>query len=303
MLEQHLKSKHAKPVKMNTTAHKLMQPSLSMMYGQPKNVNHARLHLESFTSVMATWQDVLTERANALNFVLEEGLMAIKEKFKFNPIVLNKINYIPYTVLAKVMLPNIIGLKCSIRDYTDKLDEALAVSADILYKELPALTTVVAQLLEKDALINFSPVKGIASLRVELNETSKIREELGKMISNDHTKDMVSFGETYYSVKDFKDVNSKIAHMGQALKKLDIPKKAKELQNLTNLLDKLIIRSRNVEIPRDNVATYASIIESASNNVAFTGAIISMTQVLINVVEQHNEIVEREVDDYKEHKK
>lgn len=292
-----------KPVKQNTKVHKLMQPSMSMMYGQPCNVDEKRLKLESFTSVMDTWQDVLSERAQALSFVIEEGLMAVKEKFKFNPSVVNKINYVPYTMLAKVMLPNIIGLKCSIRDYTDKLDEALAVSADILYKELPALLTVVAQLLEKDALINFSPVKGIASLRVELNETAKIREELGKMISNDHAKDLVSFGESYYSVKDFKDVNTKVLHMSQALKKLDIPKRSRELQQLTNLLDKLIIRSRKVEIPRDNVVVYATIIEKASNNIAFTGAIISMVQVLINVVEQHGDIIEREVDDYKEHNK
>ena len=277
---------------------------MTLMFGQPNNVERLNFKMESIQDLSTGMMDILTERSNALNFVLTETLTDIKAFFSFDSALAYEITSVPYSRLATVRLQNIIGLKSNIYDYTKKLDNALNLSLDILEYELAGLTKLVAQLLaERDALTSTRPVSAVHDLNIYTNDVEKYKKELASMIGHETTLDYIEFGAIYFSLGEWKDCNRLVLNISQRLKKVKLDKYAKDVKNLTALMDKLIMRMDGEGIPKANVRDYSQMIEQTSNNIAFAGATIHMCQTLIQTINNHNEVLRVEIDDYKKHQK
>lgn len=277
---------------------------MSLMFGQPKNVAKLNLKMESIQDLSTGMMDILAERSNALTFVLTETLTDIKSMFSFDSSLAYEITAVPYTRLANVRLQNIIGLKANIFDYAKKLDKALDLAADILEYELAGLTKLVAQLLaERDALQSNRPVSAVTDLKIHTNDVEKTKNELSSMIGHEAKQDYIEFGAIYFSLAEWKDCNRLVLNISQRLKKIKLEKYAKDVKNLTALMDKLIMRMEGEGIPKANVRDYSQMIEQTSNNIAFAGATVHMCQTLIQTITNHNEVLRVEIDDYKKHQK
>lgn len=300
----HLKSKRVKTLSEVKGYTERSRLPMQLLFNQPNNMTRLNLKLENFNNVMDTWTNVLTERANALNFVLTETMQDFKTYFSTDSALAYEITAVPYTKLANVDLPNIIGLKADLPTYAKKLSNSLTLATSVLEFELPALTKLVAELLaNKDALTSVRPINSLTDIKMYSQDIDKEKNELAAMIGQEQTQQFVKFGAIYYSIGEWKDCSRLVQTLSVRLKKLKLEKFSKDVKNLTALMDKLIIRSQNAEIPRDNVETYATIIEASSNNIAFAGAIIHMCETLLTVMEQHNEILRVELDDYRKHAK
>ncbi len=300
----HLKSKRVKTLSEVKGYTERSRLPMQLLFKQPNNMTRLNLKLENFNNVMDTWTNVLTERANALNFVLTETMQDFKTYFSTDSALAYEITAVPYTKLANVDLPNIIGLKADLPTYAKKLSNSLTLATSVLEFELPALTKLVAELLaNKDALTSVRPINSLTDIKMYSQDIDKEKNELAAMIGQEQTQQFVKFGAIYYSIGEWKDCSRLVQTLSVRLKKLKLEKFSKDVKNLTALMDKLIIRSQNAEIPRDNVETYATIIEASSNNIAFAGAIIHMCETLLTVMEQHNEILRVELDDYRKHAK
>ena len=277
---------------------------MSLMFGQPQNVAKLNLKMESIQDLSTGMMDILAERSNALTFVLTETLTDIKSMFSFDSSLAYEITAVPYTRLANVRLQNIIGLKANIFDYAKKLDKALDLAADILEYELAGLTKLVAQLLaERDALQSNRPVSAVTDLKIHTNDVEKTKNELSSMIGHEAKQDYIEFGAIYFSLAEWKDCNRLVLNISQRLKKIKLEKYAKDVKNLTALMDKLIMRMEGEGIPKANVRDYSQMIEQTSNNIAFAGATVHMCQTLIQTITNHNEVLRVEIDDYKKHQK
>lgn len=290
-----------------TTASNYTQAStipMTLMFGQPNNVNRLNFKMESVQDLSQGMMEILAERSNALNFVLQETLTDIKSFFSFDSSLAYEITSVPYSRLAPVRLQNIIGLKSNIHEYAKKLNLALDLSMNVLEYELAGLTKLVAQLIaERDALVSSRPVSAVADLKMHTTDVDKVKNELATMIGHEATEQYVEFGAIYFSLTEWKDCNRLVLNMSQRLKKVKLEKYAKDVKNLTALMDKLIMRMDDQGIPAANIRDYSTMIEHTSNNVAFAGATVHMVQTLIQTINNHNEILRVEIDDYKKHKK
>ena len=276
----------------------------SLMFGQPNNHAKFNLKMESIQDLSSGMMEILAERSNALNFVLTETLTDIKAFFSFDSALAYEITAVPYSRLANVRLQNIIGLKSNIYDYAKKLNSALDLSMNILENELAGLTKLVAQLLaERDALQSNRPVSAVVDLKMHTTDVDKLKNELAKMIGHEATDQYIEFGAIYFSLAEWKDCNRLVLNISQRLKKVKLEKFAKDVKNLTALMDKLIMRMEGEGIPKANVRDYSMMIEQTSNNIAFAGATVHMCQTLVQTINNHNEVLRVEVDDYKKHHK
>lgn len=277
---------------------------MTLMFGQPNNTAKLNFKMESMQDLAIGMADILAERSNALNFVLTETMTDIKAFFSFDSALAYEITAVPYTRLASVRLQNIIGLKANIFDYTKKLDGALNLSMDILEYELAGLTKLVAQLLaEKDALTSTRPVSAVNDLKIYTNDVESKKTDLAKMVGHEAGLDYVEFGSIYFSLNEWKDCNRLVLNISQRLKKVKLEKYAKDVKNLTALMDKLIMRMEGQGIPKANIRDYSAMIEQTSNNIAFAGATVHMCQTLVQTINNHNDVLRVEVDDYKKHNK
>lgn len=302
---------HLKPQRVNTLSEvqgytERSRLPMQLMFNQPNNMQRLNLNLklESFNNVMDTWNEVLKERANALNFVLTQTMQDFRALFRIDNVLVHEINTIPYTTLASVDLPNVIGLKADIHTYAKKLDLALTLANDVLEFELPSLQKLVGQLIaDKDALTSVRPISSLTEVKMHSQDVEKTKTELAAMIGQDTTQQFVKFGSIYYSINEWKDCTKLVQAISQRLKKIKMEKFSKDVKNLTVLMDRLIIRSQSENVPQSNIETYAGVIEASSNNIAFAGAVIHMCETLLTVMEQHNEILKIELDDYKKNPK
>jgi len=294
--------KSLQPVPGVTSQHEL---PMKLMLGQPNNSqNITMLKLEGMAGAMDYWDDLLRDRINTLGIVMNDTLNSFKTYFRLDSSVVYDISSIPYTTLAKVDLPNVLGLKADIFTYTKKLDESLTLAANILEFELAALLKVVAQLVaDKEALTSMSPISSLTEIKMYSQDVDKTKDELAKMITSNHTQEFVKFGSIYYSNAEWKECGKVALSISQRLKKLQLNKYSKDIKNLTALMDRLIMRTRNETIPTDNIKTYSEVIERSSNNIAFAGATVSLCETLLTVLNQHNDIIRIEIDDYKKHNK
>ena len=264
----------------------------TLMYGHPNNVAKMNIKLESVMDLTEGLIEIMKERSNALDFVMRETLSDIKGLFQFE------------AKLAPIKLQNIIGLKSNIKDYAFKLDEALKLAINILEFELPSMTKLVAQLLTNaGALTSTRPISAIADLKMHTQDVGTLKEELAQMVGHESNNPYVTFGETYYSLGEWKDCNKMIFDISNNLKKIKAKKYDKDIKNVVGLLDKLIIRCQEENIPKINIKDYATLIEETSANIAFAGAAIHMCQTLIQTFQNHNEILKVEIDDYRKHNK
>ena len=276
----------------------------SLMFGQPNNSAKFNLKMESIQDLSSGMMEILAERSNALNFVLTETLTDIKAMFSFDSSLAYDITAVPYTRLANVRLQNIIGLKSNIYDYAKKLNSALDLSMNILENELAGLTKLVAQLLaERDALQSNRPVSAVVDLKMHTTDVDKLKTDLSSMIGHEASNQYIEFGAIYFSLAEWKDCNRLVLNISQRLKKVKLEKFAKDIKNLTALMDKLIMRMEGEGIPKANVRDYSMMIEQTSNNIAFAGATVHMCQTLVQTINNHNEVLRVEVDDYKKHHK
>lgn len=277
---------------------------MQLMFGQPNNAKNTKFHLEASSTSMTIWSDILKERVNTLSTVASETLDNVKTFFRISPDVSYGIAQIPYTVVAKVELPNVIGLKCSIKDYSHILGKSLDVALSVLEFELPAVTRLVATLLtDKTALTSLSPIPALADIKAYSQETTELKNELAAVIGENKNKPFVTFGESYYSNGEYREVSKRIQNMSIKIGKHNLKRYAKDVQNLTALMDRLIMRSNNQIITEDNLSLYSRVIEECSNNIAFAGATIHLCETLIEVSKEHNKVLEAEIDDYKKHNK
>lgn len=276
----------------------------SLMFGQPNNHTKFNLKMESIQDLSSGMMEILAERSNALNFVLTETLTDIKAFFSFDSALAYEITAVPYSRLANVRLQNIIGLKSNIYDYAKKLNSALDLSMNILENELAGLTKLVAQLLaERDALQSNRPVSAVVDLKMHTTDVDKLKTDLSSMIGHEASNQYIEFGAIYFSLAEWKDCNRLVLNISQRLKKVKLEKFAKDIKNLTALMDKLIMRMEGEGIPKANVRDYSMMIEQTSNNIAFAGATVHMCQTLVQTINNHNEVLRVEVDDYKKHHK
>src|SRR5574344_2614823 len=74
----------------------------SLMFGQPNNHTKFNLKMESIQDLSSGMMEILTERSNALNFVLTETLTDIKAFFSFDSALAYEITAVPYSRLANV---------------------------------------------------------------------------------------------------------------------------------------------------------------------------------------------------------
>lgn len=302
---------HLKPQRVNTLSEvqgytERSRLPMQLMFNQPNNMKRLNLNLklESFNNVMDTWNEVLKERANALNFVLTQTMQDFRSLFRIDNVLVHEIGNIPYTVLANVDLPNVIGLKADIHTYAKKLDLALTLANAVLEFELPSLQKLVGQLIaDKDALTSVRPISSLTEVKMHSQDVEKTKTELAAMIGQDTTQQFVKFGSIYYSIDEWKNCTKLVQSISLRLKKIKMEKFSKDVKNLTVLMDRLIMRSQNEKVPQSNIETYASVIEDSSNNIAFAGAVIHMCETLLTVMEQHNEIIKVELDDYKKNPK
>lgn len=296
--------KRAKPVTTLTGYTQASTVPFSLMFGQPNNSANFNLKMESIQDLSSGMMEILAERSNALNFVLTETLTDIKAMFSFDSALAYEITAVPYTRLANVRLQNIIGLKSNIYDYAKKLNSALDLSMNILENELAGLTKLVAQLLaERDALQSNRPVSAVVDLKMHTTDVDKAKNELAAMIGHEASNQYIEFGAIYFSLAEWKDCNRLVLNISQRLKKVKLDKYAKDVKNLTVLMDKLIMRMEGEGIPKANVRDYSMMIEQTSNNIAFAGATVHMCQTLVQTINNHNDVLRVEVDDYKKHHK
>ena len=276
----------------------------SLMFGQPNNSANFNLKMESIQDLSSGMMEILAERSNALNFILTETLTDIKAMFSFDSSLAYEITAVPYARLANVRLQNIIGLKSNIYDYAKKLNLALDLSMNVLENELAGLTKLVAQLLtDRDALQSNRPVSAVVDLKMHTTDVASVKNDLAKMIGHEATNQYIEFGAIYFSLAEWKDCNRLVLNISQRLKKVKLEKFAKDVKNLTALMDKLIMRMEGEGIPKANVRDYSMMIEQTSNNIAFAGATIHMCQTLVQTINNHNDVLRVEVEDYKKHHK
>lgn len=300
----HLQHKRVKTVAEMSGYTDRSRLPMQLFFNQPNNMKNKNLKLENFNNVMDTWNEVLKERANALNFVMTQTMESFKTYFNVDSTLSYEINNVPYTTLAKVDLPNVIGLKADIHTYAKKLDVALGLAINVLEFELPSITKVVAELLaNKDAITSLRPINSLTDVKMYTQDIDKEKNELAAMIGQNQNQQFVKFGSIYYSLAEWKDCSRLVQTISQRLKKIKLEKFTKDVKNLTVLMDKLIMRSQGVVIPEDNISTYAGVIETSSNNIAFAGAVIHMCETLLTVMEQHNQILRLELDDYRKNSK
>ena len=277
---------------------------MSLMFGQPNNVQYLNYKMESISELSASMGDILSDRIKVLDFTLRETISSTKAFFNLDSRLSYEIAAVPYSRLAGVRLQNIIGLKANMFDYAKKLDKALDLAVNILEFELQGLTKLVAQLLaEKDSLTSIRPISAIADLKMYSTDVDKEKVELAAMIGHDAHQQYVEFGSIYFSLGEWKECTRLVTTMSLRLKKLKLERFAKDIKNLTALMDKLIIKMDGVDIPKTNIEQYATLIEQSSNNVAFAGATIHMCQTLVQTFNNHNEVLRIEIDDYKKHNK
>lgn len=277
---------------------------MGLMFNQPNNTQAINFKMENINELSISMLDILKERSQTLDFVMRETMSDIKAFFAFDSKIAYEITDVPYSKLASVRLQNIIGLKANIFEYTKKLNTALDLAINILEFELNGLTKLIAQLLSnKDAITSNRPISAIADLKMHSTDVEKIKNELAAMIGHEAQQQYVEFGSIYYSLDEWKDCNRIALNISQQLKKAKLDRYAKDIKNLTALMDKLIIRIQGENIPRANIEDYSKLVEETSNNVAFAGATIHMSQTLIQTLTNHNEILKVEIDDYKKHRK
>lgn len=282
----------------------LSQVPMMLMFGQPKNTQHINFKMESATELSSAMVEILKERSNSLDFVLRETMADIKSFFSFETKLAYEITAVPYARLAPINLQNIIGLKSNLFDYAKKLDTALGLASTILEFELAGMTKLIAQLLtDRGSLTTRTPISAVSTLTMHTVEVGSLKEELAQMVGYESKNPYVTFGATYYSLGEWKECNALVADLSKRLGKIKATKYDKDIRNTTALLDKLIIRCQKEDIPKSNIETYAKLIEETSANVAFAGAVIHMVQTLIQTLNNHNEILKVEVDDWRKHNK
>lgn len=281
-----------------------MQWATSLMYGQPNNHSKLNFKFESHDNLMRSFGDLLKERVEVLTQVGDEALKGVRGLFHLDSTLVYEINAVPYTALAPALLPNIIGLKCDIHTYAKKLDVCMDLALNILETELPLITRFVATLVtEKDALTTLRPLPVISELKVHSADVEKEKNELAAMIGHEANKQYINFGSAYYSIGEWKECGQVINGLSQRIKKLNLSRTSRNIEDLTQLVDRLLIRIKSIEVPKQNIDTYSKLIEDSSNNIAFAGAVIHMAEVLIEVVYQHQEVMKKEVSDYTAAKK
>lgn len=305
------------PLKSNLANHKRMSTiktatgytqatavPFSLMFGQPNNFNRLNFKMESAHDLATGMMDILSERSNALNFVLTETMTDIKAFFSLDSKLSYEITSVPYSRLATVRLQNIIGLKANMYDYAKKLDKALGLAVNILEFELAGLARLVAQLLtDKGALGSTRPISAIADLKMHTTDVESTKTDLAQMIGHEAGLEYIDFGTIYFDLNEWKDCNRLANDISMRLKKIKLERFAKDIKNTTVLMDKLIMRMEDEQIPKANVEDYTRLIEQTSNNVAFAGATIHMCQTLLQTLNNHNEVLRVEIDDYKKHHK
>lgn len=277
---------------------------MTLMFGHPQNAAKLGYKHESAIVLKTAFGDILRERAETLTYVVKESLNTITSAFNFDARLGYELTTVSYTTLAGVQLQNIIGLKANMFEYIQKIDQALDLSVNILDIELAALTRAVAELItSKDALTSTRPTKAITELKMYTTDVGSFKGELAKMIGPDNTTEFLTYGSIYYSNKQWEEGAKITADISRRLKKIKIERYAKDVGNLTALIDKLLIRMNDVEVPKENIRLYSELLEESSANVAFAGATIHMAQTVLTTMNNHNEILRGAVDDIKKNKK
>lgn len=303
-LAQSLVGSKVKSLKTPTGYTQATKTPMALMFGQPNNTDKLNFKMESIQELSITMLDVLRERSQSLDFVMRETMTDIKGFFALDSKVVYEITDVPYTRLASVRLPNIIGLKTNLHDYANKLVVGIDLAKNILEFELNGLAKLVAQLLtSKDALTSLKPISAIADLKMHTTDVAKIKEDLGKVLGHEANNEYVEFGSIYFSINDWKDCGRTGVEITKKLQKIKSGNYDKDIKNITVLMDKLIMRIQDENIPRDNIEEYSKLIEQTSNNVAFAGAVVHMCQTLIQTLKNHNDILRVEIDDFKKHRK
>lgn len=277
---------------------------MALMFAQPNNAANYNFKMEDASQLLSSFNDLISERAQSLDFVMRETLIGIKSFFTYDSNLVYNIEQVPYTTLAKVDLVNVIGLKCDLRTYIARLAEALEVAVKILEFELPAIQKLVGQLISnKDALTSLTPISALTEIKMYTQDTERMKNELSALVGPNHTKEFVKFGESYYSMGEWKNAMKEVREISNRLKKINVERFGKDVKNLTALMDRLIMVSQRKEVPQSNIETYSKVIETSSNNIAFAGAVVHMCETLLIVVNDHNKVLNLEVDDYIKMKK
>lgn len=75
-------------------------------------------------------------------------------------------------------------------------------------------------------------------------DVASIKNDLAKMIGHEASNQYIEFGAIYFSLGEWKDCNRLVLNISQRLKEVKLEKFAKDVKNLTALMDKLIMRMR-----------------------------------------------------------
>lgn len=278
------------------------------MFHQPHNAKLMDVKIEGLGNVRDRFRNLLSDRINALQLTSEMIMEVVSNSSKFTIDfgLLNNTRKVNYSAVARTQVPNVVGLKAPYIEYVARLLEAMDLTIEILTVELYALGRLVAELSSNPAILeNASPHVSVNEMNMVTANVAELRDTFAKMISNDNSRQYINYGEVYHSHEDFKKCNRMILDLHNKLKKINLKQIQKEIKAVSSLIDKLIIRTMKFDfdaaegIVGQNIKLYSTIIEEASNDIAFAGAVISLSETAINVFRSHEEFLKNFVEDEK----
>lgn len=225
-------------------------------------------------------------------------ISSLKTPSKLNPYDVRRVKY---TELTKLHINPVIGLKDKIRmiEYIQFISDVMDDVYRIFDIDLPLLTKLVAKAVaDRDILKTNKPVQAINDLVINSTDGEGLRKVVGKFVTPQNNPKPVQFGDYYYSTDEWLKANSLLAVVKTKLAKVPTSEYAKRLEALNILLDKFVKKVKlEKDLNSEKIRQVADLIEKTSNTIAVSGGILHMGSTLLTVMDEHNVVVNRFIED------
>lgn len=266
-----------------------VQIPATLLYGMNQNKSFA---LEDYTGNRGfSLLEELKRRQENLRFVLKEFKRDVCKVVMFDSTLNKRLAKEPYTSLMDVEILNPMGLKATILEYTTLLTEAMEICKLTVAKTIPNAKVFLAQLIADNELQNNRPIDVQQYIVLNTEHIDSVKKQLSKMLDSSYDNAISTFGQQFKRVKDWEETTKLSADLSKSLNDLMKHNVARDVKLISDLVDKLTLKVKNddTQVSPVNVELLKTTVRTLAEEISFIGAIVHLTDTLVNVMEDNKE--------------